>query len=321
MHKIESTISFPNGLPINKELIDKEFQMIINSEIGTLAFPKIPSNYKTRIENFGIVPFDNNLEKPKNANIELSNNIEWGVFIDNNGNSCIKSCQIWFPCNKRNIAKIISELQNHLKYYLSDLMSFLEIFSGISIDETTCGYTKANYYRIFWLNDEKNKIIKSLDNNIEVSLSFPKKFISYQEFEKSIDYVNKKFKPNIAYKLLTNSIHNRNIGEFRRSVIDACTAIEISLTKRIELEFDRKGINDVSLIKKLLSRFHSLSGRLELISTLNIELPRHKKEYLELLSKARNDSVHQGYVPTSSEVDRIIEIASDTLKKYIEYYE
>ena len=125
------------------------------------------------------------------------------------------------------------------------------------------------------------------------------------------------FPPRLEYRLLLEAYNARKAGDYRKAIIEAASALEISLTDRILNEFD---IQCVSFGEKLLKKFSALGGRFELARILGVALP--DKDYTSLLINPRNDVIHRASFPNEmlayqviSEVEYLLKLFSPKIYK------
>ncbi len=115
--------------------------------------------------------------------------------------------------------------------------------------------------------------------------------------------------PSIEYRVLLESYRAFENKDFRKSILEAATAVELSLTKRLMCELESLGIN---FGDKLLYKFRMLGGRFELSRLLEIELPNNN--YKELLIEPRNEVVHKATFPDRRVASEAIRVAEELLK-------
>ena len=116
-------------------------------------------------------------------------------------------------------------------------------------------------------------------------------------------------KPKLEYLLLLQAFQARNLEDYRKAVIEAANAVEVSLTSRILKEFDEQGI---SYGDKLLKRFRMLSGRFELARIIGIELP--DKDYKNLIIEPRNNVIHRADEPDISIAEQVVNETDELIK-------
>jgi hypothetical protein len=316
MTRIETTVEFPHGIPCKNDVLGTEHTILIDSHEGIVSFPNIPSNYKESL------PIRKRLIQPNNGNMEVAfyKTLDWGNYSDS-GLSCMKRCIIWFPCNSVDYKKMGDEIGKNISGYFENFILFLEIYLKKAFDSyPTCGSSAENLTR-YWLWEKDGKMMDARNPTISFSVNLVSEefFASKDIIKEALSYSNKGFEPNLTYKLLRDSIFHKNRKDFRRAILDSSTAIEIALTERIKDELSTRNINDENLTDSFLKKYHSLRGRIELLKTLNVKLPRSKKDYDEF-SNMRNRSIHAGYISNHSEAEKAVELAIDTLNTFSKLY-
>ena len=320
MTRFESIISFPYGIPCKFDIFGSEFQIEVNGVIGTIAFPCLPTDFIEKISNPN---YRNNLIKPLNADpqiVKFLNHYEWGIYRDKNGNGNVNSISLWFDCEYSNCNETVALVQDRLFKYIDKFLLFLETLTFSNFNEFTCGLLKFDRFTQFWMWNDSKILVQAGTAGIKIIVpDFSKHvFISKNIVDEAIKYANFNYEISLPFKLIRDAIEHKNNKNYRRAILDSSTAIEISLTKRIEEELKIKNIIDPKLNSILLKKFHSLGGRIELIEALNIELPRPKKDYLDFISKLRNKAIHSGYLSNDDEVQKFIEIAQEIVIKFSE---
>jgi hypothetical protein len=248
---------------------------------------------------------------------------EWGKFYDNTGNSIVKRCSIWFPCSYEKHGAIANGLGKLTENYINRLILFIEILTQNALGKKTYNTIEVESMIQYWIlgNDKCFKNAENISISVLVHHLPKEVFLSNKLFNQAIEYTNKEKKPNYSLVLLRDAISHQNDQDFRRAILDATTAIEIAFTNRIIKEFIKQGIEESDFSKSILRKFHSLSGRVELLESLKIKLPIPKKTFKEFLSNIRNRAIHAGYNPSKEETSKVISLTIDTLKAFSEIVE
>jgi hypothetical protein len=204
--------------------------------------------------------------------------------------------------------------------YISKVILFIEILSNKALDSFSCGGTEKEDITQYWMWDENGIMDNAEDSSFcfkitSTILDF-NDYLSKEIISRAIEYSNKDLKPAAAYLFIRDAIFHYNNKEYRRSILDASTAIEIALTERLLEEFSNRNIKDKKFINSLLKKYHSLGGRIDLIIALDIGLPRSPSEYTNFLSRIRNRAIHGGYKSDRIEAKKVIDIARATVEKY-----
>lgn len=141
-----------------------------------------------------------------------------------------------------------------------------------------------------WESGKNGRISYSDITTIEI-LSYSDEVLKFDVFREICELASKGAPPNLQYRMLIASYRAIAAGDYRKAIIEASSALEIALTKRITLELDTLGIQ---FGEKLLNKYRQLSGRFELAELLDIPLP---KNYTDDFVKLRNVVVHRAEFP------------------------
>lgn len=324
MIRIESVIDFKYGIPCKMEVLGKEFSITIGSNNGVLAFPNIPDNFldefdidKNRLSNLDLI-------QPKNSDIQLPcvKDATWGRFSNNFGNSLVKQCSIWFPCSYENYKDVANGIGKLTEEYIGKFTLFLELLSKEALDEKIYNSVEVKSNHQFWIWGQ-DRYLKSAENamfNVVVHGLSEDCFFSHNLVSEAIELTNEMKEPNYSRVLLRDAMVHRNNHDFRRAILDAATAIEIAFTNKIINEFNNRGIGNDDFTNSILRKFHSLNGRIELLSSLGIKLSISQNVYNEL-SNIRNRAIHAGYGSNREEASKVIDAASETVIKFCDITE
>jgi len=324
--RIQSTVNMPYGLPCKKEVLGCEFNIKINELNGVLAFPRLPNDYREilRKEKLG----ETKLLRPQNADIKLCyDDILWGHFGNSQGNSNVDRLAIWFPCNYNECEQIANKLSDQINPYIDKFILFLEILSGNAFSQKTGNsihIETKEFNHIQFLHMNENNIRefspKGMNLKLDVIFNGEENFINYETVLNAINLTDNGYNHNLAHILLRDSINHKVNSENRKAILDASTSIEIALTRKIKSEFQAKNISG-KLQESLLKKYHSIGGRIELIQSLEIDLPCKIEEYKTFLAKIRNKAIHAGHNPNQEDAKKVIEIAKKTVKAFCKEYE
>jgi hypothetical protein len=132
-----------------------------------------------------------------------------------------------------------------------------------------------------------------------------------EQFEEISRMSSELLPPRLEYLLLLEAYTARKNEDYRKAIIEAANALEVSLTNRIAEEFRIQG---VSFGEKLLKKFRMLGGRFELARLLSIPLP--PKDYEALVIGPRNDVVHKAGFPDEKIVHQVITEVEEVLRLF-----
>ena len=132
-----------------------------------------------------------------------------------------------------------------------------------------------------------------------------------EQFEEISRMSSELLPPRLEYLLLLEAYTARRNQDYRKAIIEASNALEVSLTNRISEEFK---IQAVSFGEKLLKKFRMLGGRFELARLLSIPLPL--KDYENLIIVPRNDVVHKAGFPDEKLAHQVISEVEEVLRLF-----
>ncbi len=132
-----------------------------------------------------------------------------------------------------------------------------------------------------------------------------------EQFEEISRMSSELLPPRLEYLLLLEAYTARRNQDYRKAIIEASNALEVSLTNRISEEFK---IQAVSFGEKPLKKFRMLGGRFELARLLSIPLP--SKDYEKLIVEPRNDVVHKAGFPNEKLAHQVIAEVEEVLRLF-----
>ena len=317
MRKIESTVPFPSEIPCHEVILGKKYDVVISGFKGKLAMPNKYVNDHLQIPNdCEVIGFERKLPPPDNSLVNRFR-YDWGNMQSVGGS--VRRCVINFELEKNEeLQNSINQLSLSTRNYIRTLFNILEVLLETAmVNNSFMSLSMKERVQYFMINDA-NEFQVAENLPIELSVTFGGCIISNEIFENAIKYANTGLSISTPYNLLRDAYNHKAKNEYRRSVLDASTAIEIAFTSKILTTLENKNITDESLKRSILNKYHSVRGRVELLRSLEVILPCSPKDYSNTLSEIRNKSIHGGYVPTLSEVDEIINIARRTLNEFCE---
>lgn len=119
-----------------------------------------------------------------------------------------------------------------------------------------------------------------------------------QRIQAAMDLAASQSSPNIEWLFIRDARSLLNACEYRRAVIDACTAAELSLTSLIDRKFDLAGVTQAER-EEQFSKHHGLAKLIELHNSFRTgKLP---KRLYQDVGTPRNTAAHAGALLTESE--------------------
>lgn len=317
--RLENTITLPGILPLKKEVLGNEFKIIVGERHGTIAFPLLPDNYKDFFNwdySTNYTP-NKNLLTPNNAKIIINpnNETEWGYVYSSTGDASVKKCQIWFPIDKDvNKMEIANDLAIRIPHWINRFILFLEIIKQNIYSLTENDITKENTQTQLWLIDEKGHLTSPSNLPIQFTFQIPDNefAINKETIQKAINYCNQNELPNMARTLLRDANSHLLKAEYRRTVLDASSALEMALTNVIYSKLKNE-ITTSNLIDVILKKHENLSGRIDLCKILGIKLSFTKHQYMTDIGIIRNMAIHSGYKSNETEARKAYQISQTTI--------
>lgn len=299
--RLENTVALPGIIPLGKDVLGKEYEIIIEGIKGVIAFPDLPLDYIDLFdwENISDILPDKNPLPPPNANMKIANwkKTEWGYIYSSLGDAHIKNCRVWFSINEeQNNTEIANRLAILITPWLERFILFLEIMKQRIFNKADRNGKKENYYTQLWTLDEKGNMISPTNIPIHTVVQIPNRdyAINHNMIQTAIQYCNDNKQPNMAKMLLRDAYSHLLKTDYRRTILDASSGLEIALTNTIYKKLEIEIRND-DLIQGILKKYENISGRIDLCAILNIELPEKKNQYLTDIASVRNRSIHAGY--------------------------
>lgn len=271
---------------------------------GKLTFPSLP-NWGPDEKN----PLDKLLIGPQPADKwkEGDHLIFWGKPTSYpKGNSKVKLALLEFPIKSAMLDKATQAIYSFFPNWLNLFEKYVSLFTKQNLINPKhitislgCGPGSLQLYLI---NDNE---LEAITNHVRQPITFiignEDVSLHYNQFAEACRLASKQLKPRLEYQLLLDAYLARSNDDYRKVIIEGASALEVSLTARIQEEFDLLGL---SFGNKLLDKFRMLTGKFELIRILEIGLP--DKDYNALIITPRNNVVHRAYYPDRNSAELFI---------------
>ena len=306
MNRIVTAIEFDAEIPCSLDLLNARFPLNFDNFSGHIIFPGTEQGASKNTTSL-----IHQYEKKLNADFGLNN---WGNLRKDQEKFWPRGLVFDFTFN--NIKRdLIEKKETHLA--LQKFQGWLKRFEyAVEIFLLT----KLRFQKE---NCQKLQLIVELDENSnclnsQTIYNYPISFVVLDGVrleeaicEKCIFAATTLQQPTTEFKILRESFINFADGDFRSSIIEAGTAVEICLTKLLTEKIGKKLSPDE--IEKLLKKFHSLSGRIQLAKVFDISL-NEWNDFKEIQGP-RNKAVHAGRTPTRIELENCLKLSKSFLKK------
>lgn len=303
--KIEGIINFKEGIRLKKTCLNRSYDIIVGSVKGKLKTPKLPLNFnKVSSDEWN----SQLLEEPP-SDIKYRYNIEWGRTVSfPSGDSIVKYVKIEFKIPE---AKKVNETGEKINSDLPDWITrFKENLAALGhnpkLPSTIVEQGEyINFELAYKENDKLDRISpKGLSGNITVIL---REAISLSVFKKCISITNEGKSPITEYSLLRDAQYALSEKNYRKSILDSATALEVCLANQLirKLKIKEK------IHKEILSNYNSISKKRKLLKTLGTKLLNHN--YKNKVEDLRNRVIHAGITPSEKETRNAYKIVRETV--------
>lgn len=289
--QIIGEIKFPNALLCSKSLMGQTIEISIKGIICAITFPSFPDLKSNHI----LLPY---IFKP--TNFKKLTSETWGLVYSNSSAWVFRALLIFFIPNDQANEKckmIYKEFENWIelfdKYFrlLSTQHSW-----NINLNENMYEH-KLTLYSHDYIEIENNKpcILKCIVHNDD------KKYLNLDKLKEICELASTGQPPRLEYTLLFEAYNSKRYADYRKTIIEAASALELCLTKRIMKEF-----KDTNIMygEKLLKRYKTLRGRFDLMKDIGIALPT--TDYQSLIIAPRNNVVHRSVFPSVADANSVI---------------
>lgn len=289
-----------------KEVLGKSFNCEIAGIPLQICFPQYP----VVEESNPIIGISNPLLPPEIGAIwkRGNNTLCWGYPMNYpSGHSCIELLALSVECGDELISTYAHRLYESIHNWEHAFIDHLKL-------ETKQGVNRNKNIRHNNCNLELMVDEYVPDNRtITLCLNIPNEssYASENDISNAISFANSGAELFLEYQMLLSAYEARQQGQNRRSVLDACAAIEIALVKQIEGYCRSIGLSPSIILKK----YRYLGERIELLKEIDKSVPN--KDYQSLVVKPRNNVMHNNDIfPSDETTDRLIACVEVFLEHY-----
>lgn len=305
---LEGYIEFDKSIPVSIDCLGKKFPISISGVNGFLITPLM-------FEGFYGTEKLGPLKQPDGGNMNYIDSFYWGsVKRFPTGDSNINACRIIFPDIDK---EIFNDIGNKI---INELSNWRELFiDNISVDskkDFRCGSRNTSLKRSSGTKLALYKKLSGSDNEFRPSRPIQQFTITIDRFcftpeslQRILTDTSENKKPLLPFYFFLDAQSAKCQGNYRKSILDAATALELAFTIMIDKLFE----GQEKFRKHLTSKHNSLRLKRELLKALQIELQFPEKMYVENLDNTRNRVIHAGYNPNKLEAENALRISRDTL--------
>lgn len=305
--KITGFFELSEAIPVMADCLDQAFEININGFEGKILMPKLSNNFFEKSEGYRDFLLQQECE------INFGEGEDWGQpFSWPSGESYLSKFKIEIESPRSSILDdikddLLKETNRWIKRFEENLFVF-GYHVGLPRIKEAGTYSKR--FELYFKPDKESKPQRIIsNNNHSVTVNIPNS-IELNDFSKAIETasLNKNLCPE--YKLLKDSQMALKTNEYRKSILDSATALELCLTNVLKRELI---VENQDLLNKILKMNNSISKKRELLNILNINLPLPSPEYQDKVEGLRNKSIHAGIEISEEEAKIAYEIVAKTL--------
>lgn len=298
-------VKLQNGLRLTYDCLGKSFGIKINGIQGTLLTPSLPPDLTK--DSFSYCwPF---LVQPK-SHIKFSEDIIWGKpHTGTNDGSTLERFMIQFEYkNDLEFDQINHKIKDGIGSWIN---RFRENLFGFGHNIDSPGIKVKNSwqydYDFYYTSKEAEKTISIFIKDPDEVYIYIEEPINMNEFEQTLAKTSENKRLILEYQLLKDANQSLLNDNYRKSVLDCATALELCLTNVLKKDLQIKG----DLLDKILLMNNSITKKRGLMKYTKHILPKHN--YEKDIEGLRNRAIHIGKTPTENEAKKAYEIVKEVV--------
>lgn len=200
-----------------------------------------------------------------------------------------------------------TELAREAEPWVELLHTWIEVVARTDLHEELVSHDERGGATFVWLDKGKppGKVLRGRHELILSLGSAPK--ITPVQWGGALARASDGARPPEAHIFLRDARHAKNIGQFRRSVLDSATAAELSLAK---LRDEYLSSNDARLADYVGKKARQIDGLSRFLKDMGRKLPNGIKSEL---NDPRNKAIHAGREPDEETASKALKKAEEVL--------
>jgi hypothetical protein len=304
--KIVGYLKLNHELPVEAECLGKAFDINLDGIPAILKTPKLSSKFKALDCNVD----NSDLDAPE-CEIQFSKDfINYGRTVSwPNGESWVYALLIEIEYDeKTDLVALGIKINLSFPKWISRFRKNLFIFGHNFDSPTFINQEEDDYHFDFYLKPSvKSKPTRAFSGNSEIIRSVFKEHISLSDFKQSLIATSENKQPILEYLLLKEAEISLVSENYRKSILDSATALELCLTNTIKREI----VIDSDLLDEILRLNNSISKKRKLIKFTKQNLPNYN--YEKEIEDLRNKAIHIGKNPTKFEAEKAFKISKEVI--------
>lgn len=305
METIVGVFKFEAPIPVRGDVLGEVYSAKIGEHTVNIHFPRLPGKPTNE--------FSTELLAPDSCSFDIQ--CSWGALRHYNVDyrpvtCCAEVFQAYIECQtedpdstSENILSNIDEWRNLLKRII--------VIKNHCASENSLPSTEARgSITLFRTNPEVKRYDSRSSITIPVTFLSEEYVLTKEMLLEIFEVVKCGNKLKLEYELLTQAYAERSRGNYRYSLVQALSAVEVCVGSKITALCSEKGIDAKRLIGK-----KSLGDKFEILRALGATWPTENPN--EEITKHRNDLFHVRLLsPTVQQLNDVIE----KIEKYLEAY-
>jgi len=303
-------IGFSASLYCAEDVLAKTVDISVGGHKGKLTLPSLPDWGESESD-----PLHKPLLPPDNAKEWKRGEkpLYWGRPLSYpSGNASVELALLEIKLNDNHLESVSQDIYKNYSSWLNLFRQYVILLTKQNTYSRVTGGDHSDHLELLINGEEGLKSIHRTNKPvITVQISDVDHALHFEHFKKAADLSSKNYSPRLEYQMLLQAYLAQEDGDYRKAIIEASSALEISITSRIMEEFQSQRI---SFGLKLLEKYRMLGGRFELVRVLGIPLP--VKDYKKLVIGPRNDVIHKAKFPEQKIANQVITEVEELLQLF-----
>lgn len=307
-------IKLNESIPCGYDALDKEYKFEIDGYVTNFFLPCI---FEKEVNNDFDTPFALGLNEEKSEGLKFPEDFNWGFIQSYSTIPHSNAFQVFVEnimIDVQTQETDINDFLLSLKKWLRMFENFLKIHSSIKNHLTRTEEKEWALISVFVKNKNWKKIPQNNVHRMSVQLPSQEIFFDSVGFAKFLDLVSRNPSIPLEYNLYSEAIDAFIKEEFRRSIIESASAIELSLAQAVTNHPNFLMLSEKTK-KSEIKKYRMLGKIIEMCRKYGVDLL--SIDFDNEVLGPRNSVAHKGYYPTEKEARVILKHSRVLLDKYL----
>ena len=303
--KLIGVFGFEESIALKAECLNRRIQIKIDNFKGRLLTPSLPKDFSEKS-----VEYRKSLIQPKSI-ISFNEHLEWGrPYSWPSGDTELINFMLEVETDEKTFDDkqkelLIDSTEKWIKRFKNNFYSFDYLLEYKGLKVKSSSHLDFDYYSKA-KGQKCEKIKPNRKNIIEVKLL--DNAIGFKTFKNVLKSTSQNKSLCDEYQLIKNSQIALENNEFRKSIFESASALELCFTNVLKRKLK---VNNEKLKTHILKMNNSIDKKISLLKTLDIELPSNK--YQKDVSEIRNRAIHAGVDVSEQEAEKAFKIVKQSL--------